>query len=579
MICLNLKKLNKKSKYFFILTFLYFLRLLFLESDPKFAWLSQQWVVDEIAYHETAIKTVNEGISALLSGNLVTTSLANTKTFLLPNLLAAASMSVFGNNFWGLRFTYVMLGYVIGILLRKCLVIVIPNHEKIQLLTLLAYILDFHFFLQTRSAMTIVPCTFAAILLLFFLLNYTGKTRWFLTGCLSVISFCIIYMGVPFLVLWAGFIWLTEMIFDKENRKGGSFYFLGILAGTAISEFMNLLIYRQHIWDTIIDTLSAHGGKIQTSEFSLKLFLNHFKSFLCSYQFIYNYLLLVMSIIAIGLLIYGIFAQKDKTAFLICSLICVHWLQTVFLDQLTESKASITFAVLLVGIAYAFTKYYETFMQEGWLHNIFLIGSTIVIIGSMVLIYCNYREGRALSSDLRHLLYICSIFTAFCLFLILITNRKKIFYLAFSISMIFCVTASSYYTLFHRSYAESEMMKDIGERTQDGIVINGLCFSLYNKCQYPVNIYDHYRGRGYDFDYVRETIQQSVYEYDELYCVFSLTIGDEWNVPTINDTLLADTPYQFELVKEYQIDYTEYPDEESVGLYNIGLYKKAERTD
>lgn len=575
----RLKKWDKKSKYFFILTFLYFLRLLFLETDPKYAWLSQQWVVDEIAYHETAIRTVNEGISALLSGNLVTTSLANTKTLLLPNLLAAVSMSLFGNNFWGLRFTYVLSGYVIGILLWKCLDIVIPDHPKVQLLTILAYILDFHFFLQSRSAMTIVPCTLAAIFLLFSLLNFTGKTRWFWTGFASVISFCIVYMGVPFLVLWAGFVWLTEMIFDKDRRKGGSFYWLGLLTGTAVSEFLNLLIYRQHIWDTIADTLCAHGGKIQTSEFSLKILFSHFKSFFCSYQFIYNYLLLVMSIIAIGLLLYGIVRKKDETAFLICSLIGIHWMQTVFLDQLTESKASITFAVLLVGIAYAFTKYYEVFTKDGPLHNIFLIGSTIVIIGSMLLIYCNYREGRALSDDLRHLLYICSIFTACCLFLILITNRKKIFYLAFSVSMIFCITASGYYTLFHRSYAESEMMKDIGECTQNGIVINGLCFSLYNECQSPVNIYDHYRGRGYDFDYVRETIRQSVYEYDELYCVFSLTVGDEWNVPTINDTLLADTPYQFELIREYQIDYTEYPYPEDVGLYNMGLYKKTERTD
>lgn len=570
---------HKEKIVFLLLSLLYFVRLLFLNADPKYMYLAQHSVTDEIAYHENAIKIANYGIRTLFNGSMASTALANTKTLLLSNLGAGFFMSIFGNGFFGLRFTYVLTGYLIGLLIWACMKLLIPNHKLVHVFVLLAYICDFHFFMQTRSGMTVVICTFATTLLLYTTLKETGAKRWFLLGLISVASFCIVYMGLPFLIPWAFFVWAMEMIFDRKRRKGGLFYPIGVVAGCLLSEATSLLFYRQHFWDTILDTLFAHNGKINTQQFQIAQLLHSFKSYFAAYQFIYNYLLLVLGILSIFLMLYAIFAKKDETAFIICSLICVHWVQTICLDQLTDSKASITYAALLVGIAYSFVTYYDELTKKGWLHRIFVFIGCVVTMGSALLIYSTYRIGRCLSNDLRHVLYIFIIISAAALLAVLLTNKKKLFYVAFVLSLAFGVIASSYYGFCNLSYAESEMLKDIGERTNNGKVINGVSFMLYNSCVAPVSIYDHYRGRGYDFDYVRNQIKQDVYDYDELYCVFSVIIGDEWNVPTINANLLADTPYEFEELQTYHLEYTEDPTEGAIGQYNTALYKKVKRAE
>lgn len=78
-------------------------------------------------------------------------------------------------------------------------------------------------------------------------------------------------------------------------------------------------------------------------------------------------------------------------------------------------------------------------------------------------------------------------------------------------------------------------------------------FNLYNLCESPANIYDHYKGEGDDYKTMYQSMISECYEYDNLYYIGYVSSGG-WNVEGINE-LLKDTPYEFIEVKVYSREY------------------------
>ncbi|MBP3420766.1 MAG: hypothetical protein J6K37_00675 [Lachnospiraceae bacterium] len=561
---------------FLLISVLYFLRLIFLEADPIYSWLCQQYVLDEIAYHEIALKIGKYGWIALLDGTIADISLANAKTLFIPNLLVALCIRIFGNNFWGLRIVYVILGYIVLVLLYQGMKL-ISDKTWIHFSILLIYVFDFHFFLQTRSAMTVVCCTFAVALLVFAMMKTRGKAKWFILGFVPITYFNLIYMGLPFVAIWAVFYFIVCMLWEKEERKNGWTFLVGIIASVILCEAISIICFKQHFVDTITDTLYAHSGKLPASDINILIgqVLQSTLSYPTSFQYSYDFLLLFLTLVSVIFLFYIMVKNQDKVSFLLLSLLGVHYAQTIFLNQLTESKATITFYPLLLSIAYTFEKYKEVTLQNEKIRKIFKYLFCMFVPLSYWLVRRSYQYGRAISDDLRHLEYIVMLICMIPLLVSIWKESKKWFIVPFTgnllIGVIFCI----YYGFSSPSYDMSNMMIDIGERTNHGVLLNGLCFSLYNDCTDLVNIYDHYKGKGYDFSYVTDEMKKAVYEQDELYCVFTSNQIGEWCISYLNDNLFADTPYMFVEVTTYTSSYTDDPGWQD--MYNLGLYKKVER--
>ena len=535
----------------FVLTIIYFMRVFFLDADVKSFLLAQVQPVDELYYNELAVKIYRYGISNIINGTWSQPSVANARTFLLPNLLVALSLKIIGNNYYGLKIPYVLMGYVVGIFLYKCAKEMAKSYKEIIFFVMMLYIFDFNVFMLSREAVTVLPCMLGCIVYLYGMLKIKSeKIKYFFGGFWPIISFCLIYMGLPFIIASSCVYFLSTIIKREGNEKNKIFfYFLGICFGIVLCELCSLLFFQQHVTKTIIDTFAAHGGKIDglTVFRSVSTFFNYTLGYWGSNAFRYNYLVLFFGLLAFIVCIYKSI-KKDKNAFLLITLIGFHWAQTIFLNNMTPSKATITYPVILIAITYSFVFFKDNIYKIVNVKFICTIILLTIMLFAIFIMILSHKISPLVLYD-KYLLYMVSVSITLSLFAFYINQNKKIlFYVSFLVTLFFMSYLSVKYVFVNRTYYSVEMMKDIGRITDNGAIINGKGFALYNLCEAPVCSYDHYKGVGYDKSTVEEEIRGAVYEYDKLYFIRGGSIDG------INSQL-ADTPYEFIKLKEYIFEY------------------------
>lgn len=538
-----------------VLSAIYFIRLLFLNADVKAFSIAQVQPMDELYYNELAVKIYKYGLSALIDGTCSSPSVANARTFFIPNLLTAFSLKVFGNNFWGLKIPYILMGYCSGILLYILLKSIIPEKKKVHLIIMVSYVLDFNIFMLSREAVTVMPCMLACIITamgIFKISNVSAK--WMFLGFWSVISFCLVYMGLPFIFVATGGLLVISVLFYHEQRiRKIVMYFIGLVLGIAMSEIVSEVVFRQTLINTVKDTMTAHGGKIGglSSLKSLGGLLSHFRAYWISNVFKYNYLLLLLGMMTMFILLAATLLKKDKIACVLFVFIGAWWAQTVFLDNMTPSKSAITFPIVLLGIGYALSTYsYEFIVEKGIKRKILLAVIMIFSIGALAL---EYIATNGIKACFRYGILIISLITALVMWVCIFLKNYKIMIIPWIFTLGIMCSMSFYYALYNPTYADQALMEDLAKETSDGMIINGVGFSLYNLCESPASIYDHYKGQGYDYNTMYQTMIDACYEYDDLYYI-GYALDNEWNVSGINE-LLKDTPYEFVEVKVYLREY------------------------
>lgn len=571
---------NKGKIPFIFIVCIYLLRLICLDADPRYSILTFHYEIDEIAYHETAMKIANWGVQGFLEGITQVTSLSNARTYLLPNLIVSVFMKIFGNTFFGLRIGYVMMGLFMLILLN----VFIKKHMESNLLRyiiLLSFVCNYNFWGLSRSGMTTMGCSFFVTIMMVCILCLKGKKRYFLMGFFPIVLFVMVYMGLVFILPWSIFFFIFEMIFQKQERKDGKFYFVGILVSCIFCEVLDLIIYRSHFWNVVKDTFLAHNDKVSNTLIDIQLnglfsvLSNYFRAF----EFVYDVALLPVSFIMIVLLLYAIFVKKDRIAFALLSILAVHYAQTVFLSQLNESKTTITYVILLMAIAYALGNYYMYFYRKYSKHFLFYIVHALIFMLSYYTIHWSYAHTALVDiipSDIRHVYYVLILLCCFVSLILLYINKTVWLVGPAIVSSCFGLFLCCYFSFTNVTYDMKDMLTDIGEQTEDGILLNGLCFSLYNKCTYPINIYDHYRGVGYDWDYVLHGFHDAVYDENPVYCIVTANQIGEWCISYMNENIYGDTPYYFEEIKTYEPRYADDPYFKE--MYYMGLYKRVEKT-
>lgn len=534
-----------------ILSIIYFIRLLFLDADVKTFAVAQVQPIDELYYNEIAVKIYKYGLSGVVNGTWSDTSVANAKTFLIPNLITALSLKVFGNNFWGLKVPYVLMGYCSGILLYILIRYIVPEKKWIHLLIMISYVLDFNIFMLSRDAVSVMPCMLAGLIAAIGVFKISHVSiKWFFLGFWSVVSLCMVYMGLPFIAVATAVLLVISVIFLAEDRiKKIVMYCIGITTGVVASEIASLVLFQQHIVKTIKDTMIAHGGKIiGLSQFKdIGKLIQLFLAYWSSNVFKYNYILLLFGLISMIVLLVATVTRKDKIACILLIFIGMHWAQTIFLKGMIPSKSTITYPFILLGVGYAISTYYKEFIfEKGIKRKISLVVISVLSVGAIRL---EYMATSSIKMCFRYGILFISLITALMVWIWILFDKKRVMIVPWIMTLGIMSSMSFYYALYKPTYLDQELMKDLGRETADGMVINCGGFNLYNLCEPPVNLYDYYKGEGYDLETMHQSVVDACYEYDELYYIgYVSTIEDinEW---------VKDTQYKFIELKVYSREY------------------------
>jgi 4-amino-4-deoxy-L-arabinose transferase-like glycosyltransferase len=223
MKCLQIK--NQWLVLLVLLVLYVFSRLLFLDADIPVWSVSHYSPIDELYYTETAFNWV-EGVYA--PNGQYEVSYFN----LAQQLLTSLSLSLFGDNYYGLRLPSVLAGWIV---VSSLYLITLKRFGFASALCFsLLLISEVSFLLATRVAEpTIFRLAAISILLLAYSLEAEHKSQraTLFLGVLTGVAWCFIYPTNAFVVL-AGF--LLVFLSNEKNIKYSLIYCLGILISIII---------------------------------------------------------------------------------------------------------------------------------------------------------------------------------------------------------------------------------------------------------------------------------------------------------------------------------------------------------
>lgn len=560
---------DKYDKLFFLVcTFIFLFRLLYLDSDVPFFELAQIQPIDELYYNELAVKIYDNGFFSIFTGILSDVSVANAKTYLLPNLLTGLSMLIFGKNFWGLRIPYVAMSYACLCLLWKLSQKCFADSLAAKFVVPLLYLFDFNVLMLTRSGVTVVPCILACTIFMYVYIMKEGRGGTYVfMGCWSVVALDMVYMGMPFIFVSSVGILALELWRERRDFpiRRVELFGAGILLGILLCEFADYIILREHIWQVLSDTFHAHNNKM--THFSglisyLRELWGYHMDYWASNVYKHNPFLAVIAIYALLMSLYLIVQKKDNRLYACFSVVGCHYLQTCFLPNMTESKSTISIVAifLLVGFAIREIEQKNRAIPE-------YLDLAILFLAAFIAI-CAYTPLKNkvfyISQSVYFQYWFCMIL--FSVFTILL-RKKQLLLLTLGIYFVSMMIFSAKYVYLKPSYEYRGICRDIGNVAGDSVTIGGfpVGFSLYNNTVPVVSTYDHYKGFGYDENYVNERIVEVTHAYDTVYWIGYASDNFSEMYSSMDDE------YRYELVKIYQRSYC---DSQNPGNSNIALYKK-----
>ena len=556
-----MKHIYKENKYTFIIIIfiiIYLFRIFHLDIDVVNFNMAQVQPIDELYYNEIAIYLHHHGWKSLFTGELSEITLANGKLLVIPNIITAFTMEILGNNYYGLRMGYICMGLLNGILLLALVKKLTQNIHIIVFVGLL-YLCDFNLICLTRSATTVVPCILSLLCTIaLFVYSIPHKVKFFILGFLPIFIFMLVYGNMPFLIIFVGLYVLYRFILDRQISYI-IFYLIGIATALTISEAVDNLLFRQHMWDVFLNNMGAHGDKLSSGGFSIIMSLaRNTYAFPCSNMFRYNIIPLFIMMSSLPLAFRKIVHEKDSACLVLCGLLLMHYCQTVFLNNMTFSKASISFATVLLYIAYIMRDINHTYVREykRWIMTSGLIAIIIMIISN--------EKVKAFDLNYRLMLYGLS-FLAVSLFIK--ANKDKMRYcLLLCISLIPMIIFIYNTIVINDSYIDKQMLEDMTKYEIFENTINAKGFNLYNNLKSDCDDYDHYKGIGYNEDYIKQRREQILNKYGFAYyfCYGKHTVEDV-------QKSFVNKPVTCELIQYYPRLYSE--DIDRNNSQNILIYK------
>jgi len=588
-------KRNSDCIFSISISLIFLVRGLYLDADAKSHSLVTGIPGDEIYYNELAINIYNDGLINLISGLCDNVALANAKNFLLPNIITGISFKIFGLNFYGLRIPYVIMGLISLLLLFYCTKYCFGDNRLLKYGIPIIFLFDFSILLISRYALTVIPCMLAAIIYLsgYIYLKNHRKVQIFFLGIWPILTFCLIYnymafmiaAGLTFLILTTAFTKLDI----REKLQNFSCYICGVIAGFAVCEISSLAIFNKHLSSLLLDVFYAHHGKIIIGPTLSELIIKYAygaMSYILSNPFKYNYFILLFMLYFVFLYAYLIFRGLKRkkydegiilqpTEWFIILMVGFHWLQNIFLPNLTMTKATITLPFVLLFTGCGITRWEDVkkSLTDEQKRIVLLIAIAISLVSLIGLVTLHLRVATLPNLWLELFTISCAVIAVMSIYYLLFSKTKILLAVIFAITVIFSMIFAGIFVYSDNTYTDRYICEDIYSVIGDAPVIGGHSkgFYLYDGANLNVLVqeYDHYRGVGYDWDYVYQNIYNYTKEYENIY-FFGYVEGVgiyQMDIGYINSYLLNDTPYRYEPIKTYKraVD---------GGKYNVAIYEK-----
>ena len=390
------KALNKKSILILaavLLLALYWLRLFNLDQDLPPWGVGMYQPKDEGCYAILAINEMEYG-KINPENPLMDKSVGpmyvqeHIRVNLLGNLFEMLSFRTFGDNYFGLRFPMVAIGFC-----NLCLMAVIllllrrqfgkgDNKELWMILGLLLFVsVSFYYFLASR---TVEPSTlrmlFAQLTFLIWLtLNKRRRLCFFLMGLCVSTSILLVYLTNAFLCLAVGI--LLIMIGKTEGPKhffnGTVWFLLGFIPVFAAAELYYRMAWNSSVISNALGTLGvfkdAAGYSIEASNGVKSMAHGVIKGvmrYFSAFWFLYSPTLLFAALMLCLPSVWTVVAKKDETLCLLLAIPASLLIQTMITDDYIWRKLLVVAPFFLFLVMWWFLRREEIAgYREMWLEK------------------------------------------------------------------------------------------------------------------------------------------------------------------------------------------------------------------
>lgn len=502
--------LNKKKLFFWsILTIIYFIRLIYIDSDIRAPWgvLNYQ-PFDEgcygaLALHKIDFNTINP--NNFYKGSYEYLMAPHVINNLVGNVFSYFTLIIFGDNYLGFRLGSIIAGYIITVLfvltLKELIYIYKKENDSKAWFAMFFFIIYLTFNFVFYNASRIVEPTLYRLLFLqiitfiFIKRSFSDNIKNFLLGFLSVLSVFFVYItnlfiGVSIIVTLLFYIFNYEM---KKAKQYCIFCFCGGLVAYIIS-----FIYYYFFWNTTpiknaldaIFTFQSVPGYSVTEVSLYDKILNFFSSNI----FLYNPILIVLLFFALPYFLSEVFCRKNKEILFLLSLILGLFFQTLLSEDYIVRKSLVIFPTMIYLIFIyiimdknKINKYKINQKCMAMLCKYFFLFSKLFLI--ITLLYCaKYRliyiengtnlDFSKIDSILVYGLTVISIL--YILFNSIFYKYNKypvrlLYFCLLGVLLINC-TFIFKYNFYKNTFSDKEIMQQLGKIADNKIV----CFSYDN---------------------------------------------------------------------------------------------------
>lgn len=519
---------HKFLLYIILIGIIYFLRIIYLDQDLPPWGIGYYQPVDEGAYSLLALNYTHYGNinpMEIPGTEYITTTPLQARNNIFGNLLSLAGLELLGNNYYGFRFGYVLLGFANLILYVLILRKLKNNNDNIEYryrnklfgVFGLLLLFDFMFFLSSRIVENSSVRLFFNLLITYVWLqkkeNY--RSRFLLVSFLSVISVFLVYITNIFSVL-AIFLCIVNIYFFKDRKKGLCAMWYSIIGGLLaliISELYYCVVWDSNLIEAffgVIGLFAESNGYTITSisENVIKVVLKKFLAYWGSNSLLYNIPIVFVLFALFPLIVKNFIIKVDENITIILYFIFSFMLQTLFVEDCIGRKIIAIYPVFLILTYYILISgniFLNDFMIQKKVircfYSIYLF--LAFILCALVVYYRLYRAADRTNLDIDTLtrwtiLMACGVIGLIFLTLLLnifIVKIKNFIKPLIYITVIGLVAINS--SLIYRfcikevTFFERDAMKELDKyiSKEDVFVVGSgyhLGYSLYNEMKYIV---------------------------------------------------------------------------------------------
>ncbi len=288
---------------------------------------------------------------------------------LFEDAVTAASLSVFGNNYLGLRFPSMLMGYFVLLLLFLLLEKRFGGGAAIIAAVLL--LLDIGFLLSNRVAEPTIFRLFSMMVVIYILQGFLAKTirpvHFFTAGFVGCFGFLFFYPTNLF-ITGATFLFML-LLFVTQKKEASlkyytwAFYLLSSLLCAGIflfiaSQVMGSLTRFAHMGD-FSGRVAVAGEKGLFVK--LRTFASNIKALKDASFFYFNPYMLVIGIAAAGYFMIGVYKAFKTTKrvnmdVLVTCFLLLFLCQTVFINDYPRKKLLMLFPFVIYALLYSIEK-------------------------------------------------------------------------------------------------------------------------------------------------------------------------------------------------------------------------------